>query len=130
MPYPTKQQAQTLGELWVIATHHDHGGAQVVARLLLSLYNGTRFPFDLTNLRRLDEATFEKCLDMLRMDYCPYQEVHETIGRHFYGGRHIGDEFERLAFNLRLKSCAKKASIEGLPRLEMGEFVWTEGGAA
>jgi hypothetical protein len=28
MPYPTKQQAQTLGELWVIATHPDRGGSE------------------------------------------------------------------------------------------------------
>ena len=55
----------------------DTGQSRVVARFLLGLYNGTRFPFDLTDLRLLDNALFEDCMAVLRMDarQC-VQEVH------------------------------------------------------
>ena len=55
----------------------DTGRSRVVARFLLGLYNGTRFPFDLTDLRLLDGALFEDCMAVLRMDarHC-VQEVH------------------------------------------------------
>lgn len=127
MPYPTKQQVQNLGELWRIANDTHHGNDCVVGRFLLGLYNGTRFPFDLTDLRTLDPGVFERCLDALRMDYAPYQEVHETIGRHFYGGSPIGMEFELLAWDLRMKNAASRASLKGMKPRPMGEFTWHEG---
>jgi len=50
----------------------------VCARLLLGLYNGQRFPFDLTDLRALPAPAFEDALAALRMDArLTRQEVHE-----------------------------------------------------
>jgi len=50
----------------------------VCARLLLGLYNGQRFPFDLTDLRVLPAPQFEDALAVLRMDArLTRQEVHE-----------------------------------------------------
>ena len=57
----------------------DNGQAGVIARFLLSLYNGDRFPFDLTDFRRLDLDLFEDCVAVLDMDFQPAQEVHRYI---------------------------------------------------
>ncbi|WOB74330.1 DUF7673 family protein [Achromobacter xylosoxidans] len=54
----------------------DTGQSQVIARFLLNLYNGNRFPFDNTDLRRLDNELVEDCIAVLRMDVLKQQEVH------------------------------------------------------
>lgn len=63
----------------------DTGQSQVIARFLLNLYNGNRFPFDNTDLRRLDSELVEDCIAVLRMDARPLQEVH----RYFENGSKI-----------------------------------------
>jgi hypothetical protein len=42
----------------------------------MSLYNGNRFPFDLTDFRALDTDLFKDCMTVLAMDYRPRYEVH------------------------------------------------------
>lgn len=54
----------------------DTGQSSVIARFLLNLYNGNRFPFDLTDLRRLDYELFDDCMAVLKMDFQPVKEVH------------------------------------------------------
>lgn len=54
----------------------DTGQSSVVARFLLNLYNGDRFPFDMTDFRRLDSRVFDDCLAVLKMDAQPAKEVH------------------------------------------------------
>ena len=61
-----------------------------IARFLLGLYNGPRFPFDLTDLRGIEHNLFDDCLTVLHMDHQPEREVH----RYFEGG---GARFEALA---------------------------------
>lgn len=68
----------------------DTGQSRRIARFLLGLYNGTRFPFDLTELRCIDFDLFEDCLAVLHMDHQPERELH----RYFEGG---GERFEALA---------------------------------
>ncbi|KWU19266.1 MULTISPECIES: hypothetical protein [Burkholderiaceae] len=60
----------------------DAGQAGVIARFLAGLYNGADFPFDLTELRGLDDDLFEHCLAVLRLDHRPAVEVHN----YFPGG--------------------------------------------
>lgn len=55
----------------------DTGQSEVIARFLLGLYNGTRFPFDLSEFRRLDRELFNKCQRVLAMDFQPEKEVHQ-----------------------------------------------------
>ena len=55
------------------------GQARIVTAFLLGLYNGRRFPFDLTDFRSLDYRIFCDCLLLLRMDYQPQREIHEHI---------------------------------------------------
>ena len=73
----------------------DTGQSGVVARFLLNLYNGDRFPFDLTDLRRLDYALFDDCMAVLRMDFQLIKEVH----RYFDNGGAIWEAMaERFGF--------------------------------
>lgn len=68
----------------------DTGQSERVARVLLGLYNGRRFPLDLTNLRSLDYEIVDDVLAVLRMDSCALQEVHCYF-------EHGGLVFEKLA---------------------------------
>lgn len=55
----------------------DTGQAVTVRLFLLGLYNGHRFPFDLTNFRGLDGDLFTACMDVLNMDArVTVQEIH------------------------------------------------------
>ena len=50
-----------------LAVHHNHSGARVLARVLLSAYNGSRFPFDVSDLALLDEEHTELALNIMRL---------------------------------------------------------------
>ena len=78
-----------LSELLPVALS-DTGQSGVVAKFLLGLYNGRRFPFDLTEFRRLDRKLFENCQAVLAMDFQPEREIH----KYFEDGGRI---FESLA---------------------------------
>ncbi len=81
----------------------DTGQSGVIARFLLGLYNDTRFPFDLTDFRRLDEEIFKDCLAVLEMDACAEKEVHE----YFENG---GQIWEKLADDWNVTDCLKLKS--------------------
>ncbi|ABM21087.1 hypothetical protein [Marinobacter nauticus] len=68
----------------------DTGQSSVVARFLLGLYNGKRFPMDMTELRRLDRALLVDCLAVLEMDHQPEMEIHLYV-------ENGGTLFEELA---------------------------------
>jgi hypothetical protein len=63
----------------VPVAQRDTGQSGVIARFLLGLYNGPAFPFDLTELRRLDAGLFDDCIAVLRLDNSPEQEVHTYV---------------------------------------------------
>lgn len=80
---------------------HDTGQSQVCGRFLLGLYNGPRYLFDLTELRRLDNELVEDCLSVLRMDANPVKEVHQLIDN--------GDTiFRRLRMNWATRDEAEQ----------------------
>ena len=70
--------------------HGNSGQCRYVAAFILGLYNGARFPFDLTDLRGVDAEIFADCMRVLRMDSCARKEVHT----YFENG---GDRFNDLA---------------------------------
>lgn len=76
------------------------GQCRHVAAFLLGLYNGNRFPFDLTDFRSLDRAIFDDCITVLQMDVSPKQEVHCYFDS---GGR----LFEQLASDWNMTDYAK-----------------------
>jgi hypothetical protein len=105
--HPEATDLEALKKLWLMA-QHDNGGARVCARLLLGLYNGRRFPFDLTDLRLLDDQYLEAALTVLRMDARPAMEVHELLQR-TYGWRGMGARFELMACDWNIKGrCSKQ----------------------
>ncbi|CAE6923765.1 conserved protein of unknown function [Pseudomonas marincola] len=70
----------------------DSGQSGVVARFLLSLYNGTAYPFPLTDLRKLDTTLWHDCIAVLRLDQRPEQEVHQYIEH----GEQVWDGFKKV----------------------------------
>lgn len=76
---PTPEQLASLQRLWKIA-NGGTGQCRYVAQFLLGLYNGPRFPFDMTNFRPLDTEIFMDCLSVLEMDNRPDQEIHLLLG--------------------------------------------------
>jgi hypothetical protein len=104
---PDRTEVEALKKLWLMA-QHDNGGAVVCARLLLGLYNGPRFPFDLTELRRLDQAYLDAALTVLRMDAGPGPEVHDLL-QLTYNWPAMGARFELMACDHGLKGRCDKA---------------------
>lgn len=119
---PTPDQLDALAKLWSVGQVGDCSGEVVCAKLLLGLYNGRRFPFDLTELRRLDDKLLQCTLHVLEMDARPRQEVHELLGQIYGHPRgNFGREFEWRAYELGMKGRAKKDQL--CPR---SEFILVE----
>jgi hypothetical protein len=76
LPKIRREGEESLRRLLPIA-QSGTGQSGVVARFLLGLYNGPEYPFDLTDLRRLDQEILDDCLTVLRMDHRLVKEVHE-----------------------------------------------------
>lgn len=93
--------------LWNTA-QRDTGQSRVCLRLLLGIYNGDRFPFDLTDLRLLDTELRDAALVVLRMDSRPQMEVHELLNM-LYKRTDFGHRLELLACNWRFKGKCPKA---------------------
>ena len=89
----------------------DTGGGGTCVRVLLGCYNGKRFPFDPTDLRRLDARNLNNALTVLRMDARCRAEVHVVL-RYLLSDRMVQAQFERWAYDLGLKGRAKKAEVE------------------
>lgn len=67
------------------------GQSGVVAAFLLGLYDGSRFRFDMTELRRLDRELHEDCMAVLDMDYGPEKNVCD----YFLDGSKLFEEMAR-----------------------------------
>lgn len=93
---------KALHRLWIIAQGHS-GQCRYVARFLLGLYNGTRFPFNLTDFRGLDVETFRDCLQVLALDHHPKAEVHVLLGV-------PGKDFEQLARDWSVRDHSRRAA--------------------
>lgn len=105
------EQARALMQLWHLA-QKDHGGSRVALKLLCGLYNGNRFPFDLTELRCLDAAYLHDALTVIEMDARPAMEVHELLNR-LLGVRTCGPQLEVLAYEWKLKGRCNREGYQG-----------------
>jgi len=97
--------------LWNLTQQHPGtSGARVAAGVLLGLYNGERFPFDLTNLRSLDDRYRDAAINVILSDATRCQrEVHDWLNQ-LTGRRDFGGRFEHLAHeyvSTRKGRCAK-----------------------
>lgn len=106
-------QLRALVRLWnVTQQHRGTSGGRVCAHVLLGLYNGPRFPLDLTELRLLDPDLLHDALEVIGADSARcVREVHQWLnvvtGRHDFGQR-----FERLAHDWKIKGRCKVADLE------------------
>ncbi len=104
--------------LYNIAEKHlGTSGGNTCVKLLLGLYNGERFPFDLTDLRLLDEGNLTAAMVVLHMDAAhTYCEIHVLLDA-ILGlplGQSTGHMFEHWAYDMRLKGACKKAQLPSL----------------
>jgi hypothetical protein len=100
-------------KLWNLTqVHQGTSGARAAAGVLLGLYNGERFPFDLTDLRVLDSQNLAAAIEVMRSDAAQCQmEVHQWLNR--LTGRHdFGMRFEHLAHEWRRKGKCKREHLD------------------
>lgn len=102
---------EALQRLYAEAVGDEQEKGSVCARLLLGLYNGSRFPFDLTDLRLLPTELFEDAIQLIRMDArLTRQEVH----RYFSQG---SKKFEDMVSDYRVVDVQRlREGHDGAPR--------------
>ena len=75
--------ARAIEALSVITTairkHPGTGQARRLVRFVAACYNGTDYPFDLTDLRGLDTRLASACLDYLDYDRLSICEIHDHL---------------------------------------------------
>ena len=102
--------------LWNVTQRHDSctSGARRAALVLLGLYNGPRFPFDLTDLRGLDSQSVEDALAVIASDArrCE-REVHSWLNV-LTGRQDFGERFEHLAHKFRVKGRCKRDALRAV----------------
>ncbi len=115
--YTQDQQDALLHLYHLVKCHLGTSGGNAVAKLLLGLYNGRRFPFDLTDFRVLDDINFKAAMTVLAMDaqrcWC---EVHVLLDAILGAGANTGAEFEHWAYDMRLLKRCKKDQLPSLTR--------------
>lgn len=102
-----------LGRLWNLTqVHPGTSGARAAAGVLLGLYNGHRFKFDLTDLRLLDQENLDAALAVIRDDAAPSTaEVHVWLNR-MTGLADFGERLEHLAHEYRVPGRCHKQDLE------------------
>jgi len=117
----TEAQQQAALLLFITAQQMlDTGGGSTCGKLLLGLYNGNRFPFDLTNLRRLDVGRLDAAMTVIQMDashtWCEIHVLLDAVLDVPYG-KSTGCTLELWAYRLGLKAgrCNKQelADLKG-----------------
>lgn len=91
--------------LFVEASAGSHSGARTCAAVLLGLYNGSRFPFDLTDLRLLDRLNKQAAMVAIDFDSPCKMEVHSWLDL-ITNRSDMGNRFEHLAYKFRLTDSA------------------------
>lgn len=114
--YSLDQQDAALHIYNLVKRNRDTGGGIRATKFLLSLYNGNRFQFDLTDLRAFDDGVLRAALVVLEMDarrcWC---EIHVLLNAILGGNADVGAEFEHWAYDLGLKGRCKKDQLPALP---------------
>lgn len=89
-----KNQVDSANRLWKLA-NGDTGQSGVAAKFLLGLFNGYNYPFNLTLLRTVDDAVFNDCIQVLKLDKYKIMEIHHHIGK-------TSKQFDELATQWRM----------------------------
>lgn len=98
-------KTEALIKLWnATQKHPGTSGARVAACVLLGLYNGDRFPVNLTDLRMLDGDLTTAALDVIESDARRCEmEVHHWLN----------ELTGRSDFQARIESLAHEYSVKG-----------------
>lgn len=86
------------------------GQCRHVAAFLLSLYNGGRFKFDLTDFRCVDRAIFADCLAVLQMDAESYAEVHTFFPKGNAQFEQLAEDW-RIPDRIQLREVIKESTL-------------------
>lgn len=86
-----------------LVSNSDSGGASALAPLLMSCYNGSEYPFDITELCRLDDEYFEDALNLIRLRTRCGHEPHEFF---VLGGK----LFEQIAADFGIHAECDRAN--------------------
>ena len=99
----SSKQLEALDRVYQVAKRHmGTGGGNRAAKLLLGLYNGQRFPFDLTELRGFDDGNLDAALVVMEMDARrTHAEVHVVLEA-LYITEPVQWQLETWAFRLGL----------------------------
>jgi hypothetical protein len=62
-----------------VRQHWHTGQSRRIVTFLAGLYNGTDYPFDLSELRGVDRDIADDCLAVLRLDTLGHKAVHEYV---------------------------------------------------
>lgn len=112
----TDEQLDAARLLFALAKRDfDTSGGRVCASLLLGLYNGRRFPFDLTDLRLLDERSFRAAMVVLNMDARhTWTEIHEVLDAALPApvGRYTGNTLELWAHWMNLPGRCEGMNLD------------------
>lgn len=115
--YTKEQQEAALYLFDTARTMLDTSGGSACGKLLLGLYNGERFPFDLTELRRLDHGLYAAAMLVIEMDarhtWC---EIHVLLDAilNVPDRKSTGHTLELWAHRLGLKGKCKKEYLPGV----------------
>lgn len=97
----------------LVRRHLGTSGGNTAAKLLLGLYYGHRFPFDLTDLRLLDGENLDAAMTVIRMDaQRTFVEIHVLIDAIYSDSHSTGAEFEQWAAILKLKGRTTPANLD------------------
>jgi hypothetical protein len=117
--YSSEQTNAALRLYKLVKRCPDTGGGIRVAKFLLGLYNGTRFPFDLSDMRCFDAENFEAAITLLRAESTNFWcEIHVLLNAILGPGANCGAEFESWAYDLRLPQRCKKENLPPLPAVD------------
>lgn len=116
---PVGDPIEALTYFFKLATTQDHSAARVAACLLLGLYNGGRFKFDLTDLRLLDGENLKRALVLIAFDARPSMEVHQWLNR-VYDRTDFGARFEHMAHRWAIKGKCRKAWLNPVQPISLG----------
>lgn len=110
---PASMNLAALVALWNVTQEHvGTSGARAAAGVLLGLYNGERFPLDLTDLRVLDANNLAHAVAVIGCDAARCErEVHDWLNL-VTGRNDFGQRFEHLAHEWRRKGRCKRDELE------------------
>jgi hypothetical protein len=115
----SNDQLEAYKRLFDMAFNHlGTSGGNTCLKVLLGLYNGRRFPMDMTDLRYLEPGNLHAAMTVIHADsYRTYAEVHEVLDA-IRGFEKPSTQryLENWAYQIRLKGRCTKDNLPSLAK--------------